>query len=97
MIQISDNIGSVDVAKNDFSSICICAVRYALCRRTYMPSIIIDTVGPLLQFLDKKSLFVILRDVKEAKSLGDDSIDRPQWLLFMDRVQRQYDAMETIA
>ena len=97
MIKIGDNVSSVDIAKDDFSSLCICAVRYALGRRTYMPSIIIDTVGPLLQFLDKKSLFVILRDVKEAKSLGDDSIDRPQWLLFMNRVQREYDARETLA
>lgn len=97
MIKIGDDVSSVDVAKNDFSSLCICAVRYAIGRRTYMPSIIIDTVSPLLQFLDKKSLFVILRDVKEAKDLGDENIDKPKWLAFIDRVQCQYDALETIA
>jgi hypothetical protein len=64
----------------DLGVLAICAIRYALGRRSYMPGLICRIVEGLA--LDGRDIGVILRDIDEAKArdrLGDDC-DRREWL-----------------
>ena len=76
---------AVEIDKN-FESILICAVRYAIGRQTYIPSMVIDYITPLLSHLSYNTLRLISNDITEYGSyyggLGDDMIDRPYWLNF---------------
>ena len=67
----------------DFGTICICAVRYALGRETYMPSLVQQFVIRNLNLIDGYSLAVMARDVKEAPSYGNETIDKPGWMNFL--------------
>lgn len=72
------------IPKNDenFGSILICAVRYALGRKTYMPSVVVDFITPIVRYIDSKTLAVISKEIKSAakdNKLGDPTIDAPPW------------------
>ena len=75
----------------DFGTILICAVRYSLGRQSYMPGLVQDYIRPLLSCLDKRTLSVIRRDIEEAArtpgGLGDEDIDRPGWMRFLEAVK----------
>ena len=72
---------NVDPTTDDFGSICVCAVRYALGRNTYMPSVVCGFVKPLLDRIEPKAISVMLRDVDEAISCPDLS-DFDTWYSF---------------
>ena len=68
-----------------FESILICAVRYAIGRRTYIPSLVIDYITPLLSHLSYNTLGLIAAEIIDHSydgGSGDDMIDRPYWLAF---------------
>ena len=73
----------------DFGTILICAVRYSIGRRSYMPGLVQDYIRPILPSLDKKTLSVMQRDIEEAAQypggLGDEDIDRPGWITFLEQ------------
>lgn len=69
----------IDLQDDDFSSILICAVRYALGRRSYMPGVVVDFIRPLLPYLPDKTLWVLKNDLLSCRDLGDPKIDRPRW------------------
>lgn len=75
----------------DFGTILICAVRYSIGRRSYMPGLVQDYIRPILPSLDKKTLSVIQRDIEEAAhrpgGLGDARIDWPGWISFLEAVK----------
>ena len=78
-----------------FGTICLCALRYALGRQTYMPGIVQDFIRAHINEIDQSSIKVMLRDIDEADrirtyisnsgdsividGLGDTKIDRPGW------------------
>jgi len=78
-----------------FGTICLCALRYALGRQTYMPSIVQDFIKAHISEIDQSSIKVMLLDIEEADrirtyisnsvdsividGLGDTKIDRPGW------------------
>ena len=69
-----------------------CAVRYAIGRRTYMPSLVIAYITPLIPFLDDKTLSIFNRDITEHETmgdLGDPIIDAPGWKSFRSVIQRE--------
>ncbi len=49
----------------DFGLLCVCAVRYALLRATYMPSEVIRIIKENIDLLDYNSIYVIKRDIRE--------------------------------
>ena len=49
----------------DFELMMISALRYAIGRYTYMPSITIDYIRYLIPQLSAKTLFIMQRDIKE--------------------------------
>ena len=78
------------VINDDFESILICAVRYSIGRRTYMPSTVIRYITPLLSSLSSTTLFCMKRDVEEAEKenrLGDENIDKPLWISFKEKIE----------
>ena len=82
----------------DIGTIAICAVRYALGRETYMPSLVQDFVKRHPEIVDENTRAVMIRDINEADriteyklpsgktlkidGLGSTTIDRPGWLDF---------------
>ena len=46
----------VDVTTEDFASMMVCAVRYALGRESYMPSIVIGFITPLIPVLSDRAI-----------------------------------------
>ena len=78
---------AVEINKT-FESILLCAVRYAIGRRTYMPSLVIDYITPLLPYLSDNCLKLIADEIIDHSydgGLGDDMIDRPYWIEFKRR------------
>lgn len=74
---------SVKVDAQDFGTVCICALRYAMGRETYMPSLVRDFVRPLLNRLPDKTLAVMINDSEEQERMhlwGSESIDKPGWV-----------------
>ena len=89
IIEAQPQVGSVEINKN-FETILLCAVRYAIGRQTYMPSMVIDYITPLLSHLSYNTLGLIANDITEYGKyyggLGDDKIDRPYWLNFKRKI-----------
>lgn len=71
----------VDPRDDDFGAVLNCAVRYAIGRRTYMPSIVVGFILPLVSELTDKTLWCFERDIlehAERGTLGDDC-DAVKW------------------
>ena len=80
---------TVEIDKN-FETILLCAVRYAIGRRTYIPSLVIDYITPLLPYLSEDVLKLIANEIigryTYEGALGDEKIDRPYWLNFKRKI-----------
>ena len=83
-------VGGVEINK-DFETILLCAVRYAIGRRTYIPSRVIDYITPLLPYLSENTLRLIANEITEHEAyeggLGDEKIDKPYWLDFLRKIR----------
>ena len=80
----------LEIDKN-FETILLCAVRYAIGRQTYMPSLVIDYITPLLPYLTDNTLRLIANEITEYGAneggLGDEMIDRPYWKQFLREIR----------
>ena len=83
-------VGGVEINK-DFETILLCAVRYAIGRQTYIPSLVIDYITPLLPYLSDNILRLIANEITEHDTyedgLGDEKIDKPYWLDFLRKIR----------
>lgn len=81
----------VDPANEDFGAILNCAVRYALGRRTYMPSLVIGFITPRLKQLSSKTLWCFDQDVTDARYVGGygDPCDEDDWIRFLAAVRAE--------
>ena len=81
---------TIEIDKN-FETVLLCAVRYAIGRKSYMPSLVIDYITPLLSHLSYNTLGLIANDITEYGKyyggLGDDKIDRPYWEQFLRKIR----------
>lgn len=89
--------GRADCDKN-FGIICLCAMRYALGRQTYMPGLVQDYIREHICEIDAGIIEIMIRDIDTADKitehmmsdghilsldgLGDTKIDRPGWERF---------------
>lgn len=75
-----------------FGAVINCAIRYACGRQSYMPSLVISVVKPMLPFLNDKTIGCMERDIREAEKYsggyGDEKIDKPMWLKFLAELQK---------
>ena len=83
-------VGGVEINK-DFETILLCAVRYAIGRQTYIPSLVIDYITPLLPYLSDNTLRLIADEITEYGAykggLGDEKIDKPYWKQFLREIR----------
>lgn len=77
----------VSLTKDEFSSLCVCAVRYALGRRTYMPQIISGIVSSRKSKLTKNSLDAIIRDVEDPICGYGDDCDKEIWTMLLNSLK----------
>ena len=81
---------TVEIDKN-FETILLCAVRYAIGRKTYIPSRVIDYITPLLPYLSEDVLKLIVNEIIERYTyegaLGDEMIDKPYWEQFLRKIR----------
>lgn len=92
-----------DVSMNGddhFDMICLCAMRYALGRQTYMPGLVQDYIRAHIKEIDKNTIEAMIQDINEADykreyttsngtkhtvdGLGSTIIDRPGWERFRE-------------
>ena len=90
IIEAQPQVGGVEINKN-FETILLCAVGYAIGRRTYIPSLVIDYITPLLPYLSEDVLKLIANEITEHDTyeggLGDEMIDRPYWKQFLREIR----------
>lgn len=84
---------NINPTDNHFQAILICAVRYSIGRRTYMPDLVTRYIKPLLPFLSDNTLAVMRRDVEEPEtsafgSYGDDC-DKQTWMRFLGEIKKE--------
>ena len=82
-------VGGVEIDKN-FETILLCAIRYAIGRRTYIPSLVIDYITPLLPYLSYWMLGLMAAEIIDHNcegDLGDEKIDKPYWLDFLRKIR----------
>lgn len=73
----------------------ICAVRYAIGRRTYMPGLVQQFIRPLLPELSTRTLKVMQEDISPDSFptypdyWGDEKIDKPGWMKFLADIEAE--------
>ena len=81
---------TIEINKN-FETILLCAVRYAIGRQTYIPSLVIDYMTPLLPYLSEDVLKLLANEITKYEAyegaLGDEMIDRPYWEQFLRKIR----------
>ena len=83
---------TITVDQQYFGTICCCALRYAMGRETYMPSLVRDFVRPLLPMLTDKTLGVMTMDSEEQRRIGlwgSETIDKPGWELWLSELHAE--------
>lgn len=89
-----NGIISIKVDDQDFGTVCVCALRYAMGRETYMPSLVRDFVRPLLSQLPDKTLWVMINDCEEQERMnmwGSETIDKPGWVRWKQELLAEKD------
>ena len=88
IIEAQPQVGKID---KNFETILLCAVRYAIGRRTYIPSRVIDYITPLLPYLSEDVLKLIADEIighyTYEGALGDEKIDKPYWEQFLRKIR----------
>lgn len=74
---------------NDLSILATCAFRYALGRRTYMPSAVQQIIKNHINEIDTLTISIIIKELEECRDFGDPYIDKPGWLSFSDFMKQE--------
>lgn len=82
----------LDPNNENVGAVLISAVRYACGRRTYMPSIVVGVITPVIPQLCDKNLCCMERDIREQERFGyGDKCDEVTWLNFLKLLQDEVD------
>lgn len=73
----------------NYSLVLSSAVRYALGRRTYITSVVSEYFIDNIDKVDTSTLLVTVRDIDNAPSLGDDNIDKPNWVKLREEIMKE--------
>lgn len=77
----------IDIDDENFGAVLNCAVRYCIGRQTYMPSLVIDFITPLLPHVNDRTLKCFAKDLLDAVYFGDENIDTPLWMKFKANIE----------
>ena len=81
-----------NIEPDDMGTLCICAIRYCQGRQTYMPLLVQRIVISLLPKLTDKDIICLLQDCNYRKKYdiyGDNSLDKPNWILFEEAIRAE--------
>lgn len=88
-----DTCNFINPTDNHFQAILICAVRYSIGRRTYMPDLVTRYIKPLLPHMTYNTLAVMRRDVEEpgTSAFGSygDECDKETWMRFLGEIKEE--------
>ena len=87
----------INISKEDFGTLCICAIRYCQGRKTYMPSVVQEICVNHIQTLDDKTIRVMLEDCefqKKVDAYGDPGTDKPGWIRWKDALVAEKERRE---
>ena len=79
----------------ELQQIYICAIRYCMGRKSYMPSIVVNYIIPKLKDLDTNTIRVMLEDCKDqedTENWGNEYIDKPLWLNWGKELSKEYNS-----
>ena len=88
---MKNNMLEINPQDSDFGLVLNCAVRYAIGRRTYVPSSVISFITPMLPKLDNRTIHCFDQDIVDAKYSGGygDECDERDWLAFHEAVKAE--------
>ena len=72
---------------SDFGLICICAMRYALSRKSYVPRVVRQYITKNNQLISNNDLKVMLDDITTNRIAEIDSLEHQEWLNFAGELQ----------
>lgn len=78
----------------DISMMLVSAERYALGRRTYIVSWTCELIDENMHLLTYKDKNVMIRDIKEAYSYGDEC-DKQNWMILLEKLRKEVEKYET--
>ena len=84
----------IDISREDFATLCICALRYCQGRQTYMPDLVRGIVRQHLSEFSDKDIGVMVDDCRFQANMdlyGDERIDKPGWLKWKDELLEEYE------
>lgn len=88
-----DNITLLSVNMNDFQFVCNCAVRYALGRRTYAVSIVVEFVQSHMDQMDILAVNSMIRNIEAQADYGEkaygDDCDKKLWMELLLGLQKR--------
>jgi len=78
-----------NISNNDLRTLVVCAVRYALGRQTFMPSMIDEIVRRCMNRLEESTLSIIARDIDEELQMHANMCDAATWAKLRDDIRTQ--------
>ena len=81
----------IEIDKENFATLCICAIRYCHGRKTYMPSLVMDIIGQHLSELSDRDVRIMYNDCRfmNPTDYGDEVIGRSEWLLWEKTLKKE--------
>lgn len=77
----------------NYSTLVLCAMRYTLGRRAYMPSIMQEYIMTNIKELDTLSIKCMIQDIESAAryegGCGDENIDKPGWIKLLKFLRKE--------
>lgn len=86
----------INIDKENFATLYICAIRYCHGRKTYMPSLVMEIVERHLPELSDRDIKVMYDDCRfmNPSDYGDEIIDKPNWLKWEQTVKEEMERRE---
>lgn len=83
---------SHQLEQDELGTLCICAERYALGRRTYMPREICGIIQSLVSELSDKDICVLIKDLECPYVDHGDECDKIEWMNLLEFLRMEMEA-----
>lgn len=79
-----------EITQENIGTLCICAMRYAMGRQTYMPSLVCEIVEGIIDEFSNKDLVIMERDIIQAgDAINTDGKNGEYWLHLLHKIQER--------
>lgn len=80
------------MTEEELGILCICAERYALGRRTYMPSEVCGIIKSHIAELSGKDIYVLIKDIECPYVDHGDECDKIEWMNLLEFLRMEMEA-----